>query len=169
VRTDDDLAGRGIRVLRIGAPWPLDQQIVRRFARGLREVLVVEDKRTFLEDQVRVALYGGPDQPVVLGKTDATGLPLLPRVGELGADEITPVLRRFLTAAGVEAAGVEVTAGAVDPIPGRNRPSLPFAVRTPARTSVTARSRIRACSPCGRRWRAAPTSPTRCSTTAPSR
>ncbi len=36
-------------------------------------MLVVEEKQTFLETQVRDALYGPANPPVVLGKSDATG------------------------------------------------------------------------------------------------
>ena len=43
----------GIRVLRLGMIYPLQQDIVQRFATGLEEVIVVEEKRSFIETQLR--------------------------------------------------------------------------------------------------------------------
>ena len=138
---DAELERRGIRILRVGAPWPLDAEIVRRFGRGLTEVLVVEDKRTFLEDQVRIALYGGPDTPRVVGKVDAQGRPLLSRLAELTADDIAEPLQRFLTDTGMPGLPAVTPAGAAERVStgvaGQDaytpdpRRSLQLAVRTP--------------------------------------
>ena len=43
----------GIRILKLGMIWPLEQEIVREFARGLGEILVVEEKGPFLETLVK--------------------------------------------------------------------------------------------------------------------
>ena len=48
----------GVRVLKIGMPWPIEPAIVREFAQGLQTVVVVEEKRSLVEDQVRSILYG---------------------------------------------------------------------------------------------------------------
>src|SRR5690606_31722018 len=47
----DDAALReaGIRLLKIGMLYPLEREVVKEFARGLREIVVVEEKRPFLE------------------------------------------------------------------------------------------------------------------------
>jgi len=84
----DELARRGIRLLRLGMVNPLDADLVREFARGLSEIVVVEDKGPRLEHLVRDALYRVPDAPLVLGKTDEDGRPLLRTHGALDADEI---------------------------------------------------------------------------------
>ncbi len=58
----------GLRLLKIGLVWPLDPEIVRDFARGLDTIVVVEEKRPVLEDQVRAALYGQANAPRLVGK-----------------------------------------------------------------------------------------------------
>ena len=89
-------ARRGIRMLRIGMLNPLEPEGVRAFARGLETVLVVEDKRGFVEAQVRDALYGSADPPAVLGKRDGEGRLLVPADGGLTAPRIAEALRRVL-------------------------------------------------------------------------
>ena len=53
--------------------WPLETSGLREFARGKRALLVVEEKRSFVESQIRDALYNLPadDRPEISGKTDA--------------------------------------------------------------------------------------------------
>lgn len=83
-----DLADLGVRVLKPAAIWPLDQQTVREFARGLETILVIEDKGPMLESAVRDALYGSADAPLVIGKADRDGAPLLARSGVLDQNAI---------------------------------------------------------------------------------
>jgi len=90
------LARAGIRLMRIGMPYPLGGTRLRRFARGLRQILVVEEKTAFIESQVRDLLYGGSDMPLVLGKKDADGRTLVSAGGLLTADRLTAPLRRLL-------------------------------------------------------------------------
>ena len=94
-----DLAGSRVRLLRVGMPWPLEEATIREFADGLEEILVIEEKRSFLEAAIRDVLYGGPAQPAVTGKRDADGSELIPAYGELDADSIIGPLRRPPTAA----------------------------------------------------------------------
>src|SRR5690242_10045866 len=58
----DDAALRhhGIRLLKMGMLFPMEPRIVRDFARGLEEILVVEEKRSFLEMFAKDILYGMP-------------------------------------------------------------------------------------------------------------
>ncbi|WP_213958947.1 MULTISPECIES: indolepyruvate ferredoxin oxidoreductase family protein [unclassified Variovorax] len=62
----------GIRVHKVNVVWPLEPASVREFAHGLREVLVVEEKRPIIEQQLKDELYHYPPQhrPVVFGKYD---------------------------------------------------------------------------------------------------
>ncbi|HZY17107.1 MAG TPA: indolepyruvate ferredoxin oxidoreductase family protein [Ramlibacter sp.] len=62
----------GIRVHKVAVVWPLEAQITREFATGLREILVVEEKRQVIEYQLKEELYNWrPDvRPHVLGKFD---------------------------------------------------------------------------------------------------
>ncbi len=68
---DDDTCRRlGIRLHKVGVVWPLEAQGTREFATGLREILVVEEKRQVIEYQIKEELYNWrPDvRPNVLGK-----------------------------------------------------------------------------------------------------
>jgi len=121
-------ASLGIRVLQLGAIHPLEPGLVRRFARRLDEIVVVEEKRAFVELFLRDALYGAPDAPRIVGKRDERGEILLPGYGELDADRIRPVLRaRLSQRIAAERLRPERTAG-------HRRPLIPLAAgeaRTP--------------------------------------
>lgn len=89
---EHDLESLGIRVAKFGMTFPLEQTFAREFARGLEAILVVEEKRSFLEMQLKDALYAMADRPVVVGKQDERGVTLLPPVGELDPDRIARVV-----------------------------------------------------------------------------
>ncbi|MEB2349301.1 MAG: indolepyruvate ferredoxin oxidoreductase family protein [Comamonadaceae bacterium] len=65
----------GIRVHKVGVVWPLEATLTRDFARGLQEILVVEEKRQMIEYQLKEELYNWRDdvRPRVLGKFDEEG------------------------------------------------------------------------------------------------
>jgi len=54
---DAALTSRGVRLMRLGAPYPLEPGIIDRFAHGLTRIIVVEEKRSFIERQIRDLLY----------------------------------------------------------------------------------------------------------------
>ena len=89
---DDGLRRFGIRLLRLGMVWPVEPEIVRRFAGGLDEILVLDEKRAFTELFVRDILYGRAAAPRVVGKTDERGRRLVPADGELSADRIAAIV-----------------------------------------------------------------------------
>ncbi|MCW2605671.1 MAG: indolepyruvate ferredoxin oxidoreductase family protein [Frankiales bacterium] len=93
---DDALLAAGVRLLRIGMPFPLGAGVLRDFALGLEEVLVVEEKTPFVESQVKELLYGLPGAPRVLGKRGRDGSLLVPAGGALTADRLTGPLRVWL-------------------------------------------------------------------------
>ncbi len=90
---DDQRADEiGLRLYKVGMPWPLEADGVRHFAEGLEEILVVEEKRQIIEYQLKEQLYNWREdvRPRVVGKFDETGewpAPphrwLLPPTGEL--------------------------------------------------------------------------------------
>ena len=96
--TEDDLRRFGIRLLRVDMLYPLDSATLRAFATGLAEVLVIEEKRSFLELLVRDALYNMADRPLVVGKRDEQDRILVPGHGELEADSLLPILAARLRA-----------------------------------------------------------------------
>ncbi len=82
--------GDSIRLGKVGMPFPLDPQFVKDFAAGLETILVVEEKRSFIELQLREILYDQPGHPAVLGKSH------FPPIGELDPDKIAKVLTSVL-------------------------------------------------------------------------
>jgi indolepyruvate ferredoxin oxidoreductase len=119
--TEADLERHGIRLLKLGVIYPLEPAIVTEFADGLDEILVVEDKRAFVEDAVKSVLYGQAGAPAVYGKRWRDGSPLFPAVGELDSDAVADSLARHFTAAGI----------GVTQRPPRERVMLPLAQRQP--------------------------------------
>ncbi|MDH5264647.1 MAG: indolepyruvate ferredoxin oxidoreductase family protein, partial [Betaproteobacteria bacterium] len=113
---DAHAAEIGIRLFKVGMPWPLEPNGVREFAQGLDEILVVEEKRQLIEYQMKEQLYNWRDdvRPRVIGKYDEHGEWearrsewLLPAAGELTPAMIARVIAarigRFYTSKIVEA------------------------------------------------------------------
>jgi indolepyruvate ferredoxin oxidoreductase len=88
-----ELASAGIRLLQLRMPVPFDSALVRRFARGLQEIVVVEEKNPTLEWLIKDALYALSERPSVVGKTHEDGRPLMRPWGRLDADAIVGGLR----------------------------------------------------------------------------
>jgi indolepyruvate ferredoxin oxidoreductase len=93
---DDQLAKFGIRIAKFGMTFPLDKEFAKEFAEGLETILVIEEKRSFLELHLRDALYALATRPAVIGKIDHQGAPLFPPAGELDPDKISKVLAGLL-------------------------------------------------------------------------
>jgi len=110
---DADACARiGLSLYKVGMPWPLEPQGLRRFAEGLDEILVVEEKRSLLEGQIKEALYDTPAdrRPRIVGKHDEAGNWILPSTKELYPEQVAKVIAQRLArltlpediAAGVE-------------------------------------------------------------------
>ncbi|QRY45173.1 indolepyruvate ferredoxin oxidoreductase family protein [Mycolicibacterium nivoides] len=119
---------RGIRLLRFGMINPLDSQTLSSFAAGLSELIVVEDKRPFLESAIKDALYGVAGAPRVTGKKDIVGQPLFALHGELEPDTIALGLARRLRDIG---GFPSVDAWSERPRPRPSISALPLINRTP--------------------------------------
>ena len=91
-----DLTRAGIRIAKFGMTYPLEPHFTAEFARGLQTILVVEEKRSFLELQLRESLYNSPDHPAILGKGDQIAAPLFSAAGELDPEMITRVLAQII-------------------------------------------------------------------------
>ncbi len=137
---DEPLAAQiGLRLYKIGMVWPLEADGVRRFAEGLEEILVVEEKRQLLEYQLKEELYNWREdvRPRVVGKFDEKGewslLPtgsghlthgdwLLPAAGELSVAQVARALAarigRFFTSPTIEARLALIEAKQKAPLPG---------------------------------------------------
>nr|MBA3478132.1 indolepyruvate ferredoxin oxidoreductase family protein [Lautropia sp.] len=73
----------GLKVYKVSMPWPLEPHGIRGFSDGCAELLVVEEKRSLIEAQLKEVLYSAAERTVVVGKADQAGAPLLPEWGEL--------------------------------------------------------------------------------------
>ena len=91
----------GIRLYKLGMTWPIEPEGLKRFARGLEEIVVVEEKRAFIEPQIKDLLYHMPagERPRVVGKTDETGKAFISPCRELDpagiAKALTERIARF--------------------------------------------------------------------------
>jgi len=84
----------GLRLYKVGMPWPLEREGIREFAEGLEEILVVEEKRAVIENQLKEQLYNwrADVRPRVVGKFDEEGAWILPSAGELTPARIARVI-----------------------------------------------------------------------------
>jgi indolepyruvate ferredoxin oxidoreductase len=114
---DGDLAHAGVRLFKVSLPYPLDEPTARDFAKGLREVLVVEDKRPFLETFIKNALYGEPQAPRVVGKLDEWGRELIPATGEVDVDALAGTLAARLVALREDRVAAAYLASSRPPVP----------------------------------------------------
>ena len=125
------LGALGVRIFKISMPWPLEPESARRFAQGLDEILVIEEKRALVEEQLKDQLYHLPDsqRPRIVGKLEAIGqwepeAPrgwLVPPTGELTPAIVARALARRIP-------GLENRLKALEPL---NLPGVPASSRQP--------------------------------------
>ncbi|MFT5196301.1 MAG: indolepyruvate ferredoxin oxidoreductase, partial [Candidatus Promineifilaceae bacterium] len=94
--TGEKLNHYGIRILKIGMLYPIEETILKTFAKGLEQIFVIEEKRSFVEMFVREALYNEADRPIIVGKKDENGEFLVRGDYELDADQIAELLVKRL-------------------------------------------------------------------------
>ncbi|MBX2858241.1 MAG: indolepyruvate ferredoxin oxidoreductase family protein [Cellvibrionaceae bacterium] len=98
----------GLRIFKVGMSWPLEPVATHEFAQDLEEILVVEEKRSIIEDQLTGQLYNWPvgKRPRVIGEFDELGKDLLPNLGELTPAMVARVIaariRRFYQDTSIE-------------------------------------------------------------------
>ncbi|WP_284177757.1 indolepyruvate ferredoxin oxidoreductase family protein [Rhabdaerophilum sp. SD176] len=78
----------GLKLLKLASPWPVDPDLLKDFVQDIDLCMVVEEKRSLIEVQVREELYGSKYQPVVVGKKDEQGQWLFPVKGALDPNDI---------------------------------------------------------------------------------
>ncbi|WP_193045630.1 indolepyruvate ferredoxin oxidoreductase family protein [Mycolicibacterium baixiangningiae] len=86
--TDAAFADSRVRVLKLGMIHPLEPGIIDTFSAGLRDIVVVEEKKAFIELALKDILYGRPEAPRIVGKRDEHGRELFRADGDLPADYI---------------------------------------------------------------------------------
>ena len=135
--TDADLAAARIAVLKLGMSWPLIEPEIRRFSERCRKLLVIESKRSFVEAEIKNLMYG-PGAPVVLGKQDEQGAPLLPSTGDMTVPDIVRVLARYVPGADRYLAQVAASTARLDSVTAMSKKDrLPlFCAGCPHNTST---------------------------------
>jgi indolepyruvate ferredoxin oxidoreductase len=90
----------GIGVYKVAMPWPLEPSRIQDWAVGFEEILVIEEKRNLIEDQLARVLFDLPDnqRPRLIGKLDTAGNLLVPEFGELNGTLVAQIIaNRFWT------------------------------------------------------------------------
>ncbi len=93
---DDELRRLGIRLFKVGALYPTTPAAFAAFTEGLARIVVVEDKRGFLEGVCREALSRQGRAIPVEGKRTLADRPLFPVQGAMDADIVSTVLGPWL-------------------------------------------------------------------------
>ena len=94
--TDEKLNEYGIRLLKMGMLYPVEPTIVYEFVEGLEQIFVLEEKRGFLEMQLRDVLYNHSHRPKMFGKRDEQDNYLVRTDSEIDPDQIVKILRQRL-------------------------------------------------------------------------
>ena len=134
--TEQVAARIGLRLYKIGMPWPLEPEGVRQFAVGLQEIFIVEERREIVENQVKQELFNWRDdvRPRIIGKMDDHDKRFLPFAEELGVANIATSLADRLLAMEIDPEIAALIRAKADWFNGRSasqvQPAIPIA-RTP--------------------------------------
>ena len=88
---DSDFKDLGFRILKLGAIYPIEKTVVHEFAKGLEKVIIVEEKRDLIENQITRIIYHSPHKPLIVGKKDENDKTLFPSFGETSPDIIANI------------------------------------------------------------------------------
>ncbi|PCI45977.1 MAG: pyruvate ferredoxin oxidoreductase [Alphaproteobacteria bacterium] len=103
----------GISIYKIGLTWPIEPEGITAFASQFEKIIVVEEKRSFVESQIRDIFYNMPpgQRPVIIGKTDASGAQMLDPVGEISPEDVlkalTPHLKKIGLISNIDALNIQ--------------------------------------------------------------
>lgn len=88
----------GLSLYKVRMPWPLEPNGIRHFAEGLEEVLIVEERREMIENQIKTQLFNWRRdvRPRVVGKYDEHERKALPFSDPLTAVKVAEVLAERL-------------------------------------------------------------------------
>ena len=82
----------GVHLLKVGMSWPIDAKKIENFSSGLDEVLIVEEKRSFLESHIRNHLYNFKNKPKrIIGKFDEKNNRLIEESYQLSKSDLKEI------------------------------------------------------------------------------
>lgn len=90
--SEEDAAAMGLRIYKVGMVWPLESEGAARFSEGLDRILVVEEKRSLIEFQLKEQFYGRQNAPVIEGKLNEAGQTLFQSEMALDSNQIAIAL-----------------------------------------------------------------------------
>ncbi len=95
---DTDAAALGLRVLKMGMTWPIEPTQIARFAYGLEEVFVIEEKRDLIEGQIKSILFNmNPEKrPRVFGKLGRDGKPFIRSILDLDSGQVALAIAKII-------------------------------------------------------------------------
>ena len=120
----------GLKILKLASPWPVDPERLKEFVSDIDLCMVVEEKRSLIEVQVREELYGSEHQPTVVGKKDEKGNWLFPVKGALDPNDIAIAIASRLIAMKPDA-DLEFRLALIEKAQGRLGEVIDLATRTP--------------------------------------
>ncbi|NMM27324.1 MAG: indolepyruvate ferredoxin oxidoreductase family protein [Glaciimonas sp.] len=96
--SQDELARAGVRLYKVGLSFPIEPTHMIEFARGLGQILVIEEKAPVVETQMRDLFYNSPQgvRPIITGKFDAAGKPQISAIGELRPSRLIETVANWL-------------------------------------------------------------------------
>jgi indolepyruvate ferredoxin oxidoreductase len=94
----DILARKGVRIWKPGLVFPIDRTAFETFSRGLKHILVIEEKTSLVEDQVKDVLFNwmADRRPSVSGRRDLDGAPLVSALGQHRPSSLFAPLSKWL-------------------------------------------------------------------------
>src|SRR6202045_1764002 len=131
--SERDAQELGLRIYKVALAWPLEESGARSFAEGLQDVLVVEEKRGFIEDQLVRILYNvdASRRPSVVGKEDESGAALLPSPGELTPTQVAHAIALRLKRLGEDSPQLNQRLARLQSFERMSEAPLPKTQRTP--------------------------------------
>ncbi|WP_395686172.1 indolepyruvate ferredoxin oxidoreductase family protein [Caenimonas koreensis] len=94
--SESTLAAHGVRIYKLGLTYPIEPTRMTEFVKGLKEVLVIEEKGPVVEEQLRSMFYNATVRPAIVGKNDAQGRPLISQLGELRPSRLIEIVANWL-------------------------------------------------------------------------
>ena len=111
----EELRAIGLRLYKVRMPWPLEPVGIRAFSEGLEEVLIVEERREIIENQIKEELFNwrADVRPRIIGKFDEKDRPFLSLSEGLTVGRVAEALaERILRFALPEGLGAQIRARA---------------------------------------------------------
>ncbi len=121
----------GISLYKVGCIWPLEPEGLQEFALDHGALLIVEEKKSFLEQQAAEILFNLANRPGIYGKRDEHGAPLLSSTTLLEPPEIARAILGRLHHLGVDVSRLEammdsICAGGLPAEPGTTPKRAPY-------------------------------------------